>query len=472
MSSGDPGFSALYYLVNLKANHNFHLTIQSMKQTILVFALGWLLIHAGCRKNNPDPDNGGTGLPIMDTAWAYTQDLYLWYKFLPGNLNIRSYSDPNELMKAIRKYSTEPGFSGPVDRWSFALKKSEWDDISAAITTDFGINIFFKTDSDLRVSHVEPGSPAYEAGVRRSWRITGVNGNTTINTQDATIQRIVTAVYNSSAVQLDFVKPDGNGQSLALSAAQYAENPVYLDSIYQVGAKKVGYLVYTSFLGNIQTVKNRFASVFNNFSSEDIDELIIDLRYNGGGYVELQNELANYLVPAAGDKGTMIKQQFNDKYGALLDTTIHFSKKGSLNLDRVFFITTKNSASASELLINSLQPYIETKLVGKPTTGKAVGYFNIGVGDWYIFPVSFRSLNKNNEGNYFDGLAVEANVNDGLDKGWGDTEEACLASALHYIGTGSYSNISPRHQPDILLEENNDLLNRRFKGAIEQKKIR
>ncbi len=443
-----------------------------MKQITLVFALGLLLINAGCRKNNNNPDGGGSGSAVMDTAWAYTQEIYLWYKSLPGNFDTRSYSDPNELMQSIRKYSIEPGFSEPVDRWSFALKKSEWDDISAAITTDFGINIFFNTESDLRVSHVEPGSPAYSAGVRRSWRITGVNGNTTINTQDATIQRLVTAIYNSASVQLDFVKPDGNEESLALSAAQYPESPVYLDTVYQVGAKKVGYLVYTSFLGNIQSIKNRFASVFNNFSSGGIDELIVDLRYNSGGYVELQNELANYLVPAAGNNGTMIKQSFNDKYSSLMDTTINFSKKGSLNLDRVFFITTKNSASASELLINSLQPYIETKLVGKPTTGKAVGYFNIGTGDWYIFPVSFRSVNKNNEGNYFNGLAVEANVNDGLDKNWGDVEEACLASVLHYISTGSYSNISPRQQSDMLLEKNNDLLNRRFRGAIEQKKFR
>ena len=247
---------------------------------------------------------------------------------------------------------------------------------------------------------------------------------------------------------------------------------MYLDTVYNVGAGKVGYMVYTSFLGDVKTIKNRFATVFSNFASEGINDLIIDLRYNSGGYVELQNELSNYLVPASGGNGLMIKQRFNDKYSDMMDTTINFSKKGNLELNRVFFITSKNSASASELLINSLQPYMETKLVGKPTHGKAVGYFNIGVGDWYIFPVSFRSVNKDNVGNYFNGLPVEANVNDGLDRNWGDVEEACLASALHYISTGSYSNISQRKQrEDLQLEENNAPLNRRFKGAVEHKKF-
>lgn len=441
-----------------------------MKRIALFLVTCILLVNAGCRKNNTNEPT--TSSAVMDTAWSYTKELYLWYKSLPANLNLRSYDDPNELMQAIRKYSIEPGFSDPVDRWSFALKKTEWDNVSAAISKDFGISIFFNSDSDLRVSHAEPGSPAYSAGVRRSWRIVSVNGNTTINTTESTIQRIVAAIYNSASVQLEFIKPDGDEASLSLTAASYQENPVYMDSIYQVGTKKVGYLVYTSFLGDIPTVKTRFANVFNKFTSAGIDELIVDLRYNSGGYVELENELANYLVPATGNGGLMIKQGFNDKYSDLLDTTIQFSKKGALDLNRVFFITTKNSASASELLINSLQPYMETQLIGKSTHGKAVGYFNLGAGDWYIFPVSFRSVNKNNEGNYFNGLPVSANVNDGLDKNWGDTEEACLASTLHYISTGSYSNISPRQESDELLQENNGALNKRFKGAIEQRKFR
>lgn len=432
-----------------------------MKYLMLIGLTVAFLIHTGCRK-----ESGGGDVQVNDSALMYSREVYVWYKSLPGNLSGRTYSDPTKVMQAIREYSIEPGFPDPVDRWSFALKKSEWNNISAAIARDFGLSIFFRSENDLRVSHVEPGSPAYGAGIRRSWRITGINGNTTINTNEETIQRIVNAINNSATVQLNLIKPDDSETNISLTAEQYAEKPVYLDTLYAIAGKKVGYFVYNSFLGSIPTIKNQLAGVFSGFAAENIDELIVDVRYNGGGFVELQNELANYLVPAAGDKEIMLREKHNDKYAEILDTTINFAKKGSLSLSRIFFITTKNSASASELLINSLQPYVETKLVGAPTHGKAVGSFNITVGDWYIFPISFRILNKNNAGNYFGGLPVEANVRDGLDRDWGDVEEACLASALHYIETGSYSNLSARKRSDMLLEENNDKLSKSFKGAV------
>ena len=200
--------------------------------------------------------------------------------------------------------------------------------------------------------------------------------------------------------------------------------------------------------------------------------MIVDLRYNGGGYVELQNELANYLVPSAGNHSIMLQEKFNNNYSALFDTTINYQKKGALNLNRIFFIITKNTASASELLINSLKPYMEVKLIGRASHGKPGGYFNIGGGDWYIFPVSFRSVNKNGEGNYFNGLQPDATVDDGLDKPWGDVNENCLASALYYIGHGAFSRISPRVQQDTRLESGNDVLDvKRFKGAVRNLKM-
>lgn len=190
-----------------------------MKQYILVLSLAIACLGMGCEKDKNNRNK--VARAIMDTSWAYTQEVYLWYKSLPSDIGLNNFTDPNDLMEGIRKYSIEPGFSEPVDRWSFALKKDEWNDISNAITKDFGISIFFNDENDLRVSHCEPGSPAYRAGVRRSWRITGINGNTTINTGDAAIQRIVDAVYNSASVKLDFLKPDNTEETLTLTAEQY-----------------------------------------------------------------------------------------------------------------------------------------------------------------------------------------------------------------------------------------------------------
>ena len=430
-----------------------------------------MFLFYGCKKENNNSGNTTAEDKIKDSAWSYAKDLYLWNINLPSDFNARTYADPDAIMKALRPYSTEPGFSDPVDRWSFAIKKKEWDDLSSGISGDFGLGIFFMSDNDLRVSYVEPASPAAAAGIQRSWRIVSVNNNATVNTDDATVSRITDAVFNSSSTSFTFKKPDGTDVDIALTAKTYQEEPIILDSVYINGGNKTGYFVYNSFLGNIGNIKNRLTNIFNTFSAVGVTDMVIDLRYNGGGYVELQNELANYLVPAAGNNSVMLKEKFNDNYSALFDTTINYQKKGALDLNRIFFIITKNTASASELLINSLKPYMDVKLIGRASHGKPVGYFNIGVGDWYIFPVSFRSVNKNGEGNYFNGLQPDATVDDGLDKPWGDVNENCLASALHYINNGAFSRISPRMQQDVNLENSNTALDvKRFKGAVGERR--
>ena len=430
-----------------------------------------MFLFYGCKKENNNSGNTTAEDKIKDSAWSYAKDLYLWNINLPSDFNARTYADPDAIMKALRPYSTEPGFSDPVDRWSFAIKKKEWDDLSSGISGDFGLGIFFMSDNDLRVSYVEPASPAAAAGIQRSWRIVSVNNNATVNTDDATVSRITDAVFNSSSTSFTFKKPDGTDVDIALTAKTYQEEPIILDSVYINGGNKTGYFVYNSFLGNIGNIKNRLTNIFNTFSAVGVTDMVIDLRYNGGGYVELQNELANYLVPAAGNNSVMLKEKFNDNYSALFDTTINYQKKGALDLNRIFFFITKNTASASELLINSLKPYMDVKLIGRASHGKPVGYFNIGVGDWYIFPVSFRSVNKNGEGNYFNGLQPDATVDDGLDKPWGDVNENCLASALHYINNGAFSRISPRTQQDVNLENSNTALDvKRFKGAVGERR--
>lgn len=452
----------------------------------LLFLLVTLIFLASCRKDNNNNVSQSTidslrradSITLVenltkDTAWLYAKELYLWYKTLPSNFNVRSYSDPNAIMNAIRAYSVEPGFTDPVDRWSFATTKKEWDDVSSGISGDFGLGIFFNTANDLRVSYVEPKSPAGIAGIKRSWRFTSINGNTTIDTSAANISRIANAIQNSNAGTFIFHRPDNTDTTITLATATYQEEPILLDSIYTTGSSKVGYLVYNSFLGDIATIKSRFSTLFNKFSTQGVTDIIIDLRYNGGGYVELQNELANYLVPSTGNGGIMLKESFNDKYSRYYDTTINYAKKGSVNLSRIFFITTKNTASASELLINSLKPYVDVKLVGRASHGKPVGFFPLSAGSWYVFPVSFRSVNKNGEGNYFNGLQPDAVVSDGLEKNWGDVEENCLASALHYISSGAFSRISGREQQDGSVEANNVTLGgKKFRGTVDKRLLK
>lgn len=447
---------------------------------ILVMVTG-LGVFSSCQKNidatavATTTDTASTATnKIKDSALLYARDIYLWYNQIPSTFNAQSYSDPNAIMEAIRAYSIEPGFSTPVDRWSFAYKQQDWDNVSSGISQDFGLNVFFRASDDLRVKLVEKESPAGKAGIKRGWRITKVNGSTNITTSNTDF--LITNIFESNSTSFTFQKPGGTTADITLNAATYQEHPVILDSVYTTSTKKAGYLAFNSFLGDTTEIYNNFQRIFNRFSSQNVQDVIVDLRYNGGGYVSVQEKLADYLVNASGNGNIMMTEKYNDKY-TQYNSTARFRKLGPLNLSRVFFIVSNNTASASELLINNLKPYMEVKLVGPSNTyGKPVGFFPIPVGDWYVFPVSFRTVNKNGEGNYFNGLSLDNKVADGLDKDWGDASEACLASVLKYINTGGYTIMSAestaRYQADPLVEKSNlQFEEPSFKGAIASKRL-
>ncbi len=402
---------------------------------------------------------------LKDSVLLLTKDIYLWNTQVPAAFAARSYGDPNKIMEAIRPFSVEPGFSQPVDRFSYAMKKTEWDNISAGMSSlgstvsadgDFGLTVFFKAEGDLRVRLVEPNSPAGISGIHRGWRITKINGSSDINTSNSNF--IVDNIYNAANVSLTFQKPDGTLVTIALSQAHYKNKPVYLDTVYNINNKKIGYLVFNSFLGKVNQQFSDFQRVFSRFASEGIADVIIDLRYNGGGFVSVQEKLANYLVNSSANGGIMMKQEYNANNSGNNETT-KFNKSGSLNMSRIYFIVGRSTASASELLINNLKPYMEVKLIGGTTYGKPVGFFPIPAGDWYIFPVSFRTTNKNGEGNYFNGIPVNSPVADGLDKDWGDLTETSLASAIRNITSGSFrSQIQQEYMEPANVARGNQIL--------------
>src|SRR4026208_2449961 len=132
-----------------------------LKNRLFIIISFFIFGILSCKKNNdvitqPTPVED----KLKDTVVLDSKDVYLWYNQIPATFNGRSYDDPNAIMEAIRQYSVETGFTDPVDRWSFAVKQSEWDDISSGIGGDFGLGAHFITDGDLRVKYVEKESPA------------------------------------------------------------------------------------------------------------------------------------------------------------------------------------------------------------------------------------------------------------------------------------------------------------------------
>ena len=441
-------------------------------------------IFISCKKNKDTiaptpliqtPDSTAIAAKIKDSTLLIAKDFYIWYNQIPSTFNAQSYIDPNAVMVGLRAYSNEPGFNSAVDRWSFGVLKTDWNQLSGGFgnvnnttsTNDFGLSVFFRVEGDLRVKLVERLSPAGIAGIQRGWRITKINGNTDIITANATF--IINSVYYSPNSTFTFTKPDGTSVDIALTAAKYAQQTVYLDTVYNIGSKTIGYMVLNSFLGDTAKIYNDFQRVMNSFSSQNVSDIVIDLRYNGGGYVSVQEKLADYLAPASANGNVMMKETYNNKHQNY-NTTLYIKKTGPLNPNHIFFIVTQSTASASELLINNLKPYMNVKLIGPGNTdGKPVGFFPISVGDWYIFPVSFRSSNSAGYGGYFNGFTVDGQVADGLDKNWGDPTEACLAKAIKYITTGTFiAQGQEIYKEDPAVISGNQILDKpSFKGTVD-----
>jgi carboxyl-terminal processing protease len=450
-----------------------------MKRIFLLTLLIACILGA-CKKEkstspppDPQPPEVSEADKVKDTSLEIARDIYLWYDKIPSTFDPRSFADPNKVMEGIRQYSVEPGFADPVDHWSFGIKKAEWDNVSGGISKDLGLGIFFMATNDLRVSYVEKESVAGLAGVQRGWRITKVNGSTAINTNSQTnINFIVDAIYGGSQANISFTKLDGTTVDLSLTPSSYNERPIILDTVYSAGGKNIGYFILNSFLGDTTEIKNGFNSIFAKFAARNVTDVIVDLRYNGGGYVLLQEELANYLAPTSENGKKMYSQSYNNKYSQY-NRTENFAKKGAVNPAKLVFIISQNTASASEALVNIMIPHAEVKTVGpSASNGKPVGFFNVPVGDWYVFPVSLRIVNSLNQGSYFKGFTPDKIVMDGLDKPWGDLSEDCLASAYKYLTTGGFraeTRDNLRNDPEMI-RTYNLLQSNKYKFMVESRK--
>src|SRR5450432_4065713 len=186
----------------------------------LFIIINFIGICTSCKKNKdnttpaPPIDTSAIATKVKDSAVLITRDFYIWYTQIPSTFSTQSYADPKAVMEGLRAYSIEPGFSGPVDKWSFGVLKSDWNQLSGgfgsvnntASNGDFGLSVFFKDSSknDLRVKLVERLSPAGIAGIQRGWRITKINGNTNITTAPANVTFIVNNVYYSTSSTFTF----------------------------------------------------------------------------------------------------------------------------------------------------------------------------------------------------------------------------------------------------------------------------
>ena len=378
----------------------------------------------GNQGNQGQQGNQGTQEPEVNWTWIYAgnfaydmmDDCYLWKKEIKSKLKAWANNinvDPIAKVKTIR-YKDSNG--DDIDRWTEVLDDyaSFIGDVSGVSTT-YGYDFFhFEQDENkydralATVRYVYPGSPAEEAGIKRGDIIVKVNG----------LDIPINFVGNSGYLDTDFIYSEmiysssctltlSTGATVSMTAREMVENPVILSKVLDNGEKKIGYLHYTSF--TIESCQY-LIDACKQFKAEGVKELIIDLRYNGGGYVFTEELLMSMLAPQAAvtagevfameiyndelmaefeEEGESTESCFKTIHNYPSDTNVELSfdtSDANLDLDKIYVIVTDDSASASESLICCLKPFYQDNLVvlGKQTHGKfcagyiieAANYFN------------------------------------------------------------------------------------------------
>ncbi|SEW50421.1 S41 family peptidase [Chitinophaga arvensicola] len=405
---------------------------------------------------------------------------YYWYSSVPTiNPFDSKYAKAADLLTEMKGYAINPATSAPYDHYSFLdtdgtltnqLMNGVAEQNASANPTKLGFDVGFSipsgaTKATIYVKYADKNSPAGKAGFDRGWEITSVNGTTNFPTDLTQLQTLYNTILTSSNLSLGVVKNDGTKATITLNAATYNINPVLFDTVYTVkkGSQdvKVGYFVMYTFSsvtndkGEPTFSKTALDQTIAKFKAQGIQHLIVDFRYNGGGATTTAEYLDNAFAPASAAGKLMYTYKYNDKIMqnlavTKLDAQANFNAAtGGMGLQSIFFVVSGATASASELTLNNLKPYMPVQLIGKKTYGKPVGFidFNITMYDndhkpvylADLYAINFETVNSLGNGGYYTGIPVDVEAVDYVNVPWGvTTVDQNLRQAISYITTGQY----------------------------------
>ena len=362
------------------------------------------------------------------------RDWYLWNDLLPANISIGDFDSPEELLAFLTTFSPDDGSGQPVDRFSFiTTAAADAAFLGEGQFEGFGFISRFIAADDLRLAVVYADGPAGMGGLARGQRILELNGRTIAEIQAA---EGVNAVFDTSPVDFTLREPDGNEFTVSIAQGVVTIDPVPLLRIIDAGGgRNVGYFRLAQF---ISTAEPEFDTIFSALIAAGVNDLIIDLRYNGGGLVSTTEELADYLGGDIAENLTFSETRFNADKAASNNRTAFFSRLGnSLSLSRLAVISNSGSASASEMIPNGMDPHVDVVYVGSATSGKPVGQIGLEFCEKVIRPTAFQLFNADGFGDYFDGLGPDCPAADDLNIPMGDDTDPNVIAALSYFDTGS-----------------------------------
>lgn len=406
-------------------------------KTLLLYLLIFSLYS--CRKSDDRPDYPAGSQEninswILDSMKVY----YYWNTSLPGNPGLNT--DPATFFKGIKN---------GADRFSVLVNPDFPESYPPSLVHTLGFDWITLQAGDgqiqTMISLVVPGSGADDQGLVRGDVIKTING---IVPSAGNIASLTTNSITKQSADLELAGKTG---IIRVSRLTYAEVPLYTYKVFQSGGQTYGYLFLNSFEN---TALPQLKKAFTYFKQQQVQKLILDLRYNPGGSVPVAAALAAMIAQHTTEGATFVEYRGNSKagsrkssFGAELnklpaDQHIDFAGLSGyrLNLNRVYMLTGSHTASAAELLINSLRPYITVVQSGQQTLGKDMASFVIKdyrnpqiVPKWEIYPMIFKLYNASGQGDYSKGL-VPDQIADELAvlplKRFGDLSDPLVQSCL------------------------------------------
>ena len=446
---------------------------------VLFLSLTALIITGACEKEIPnDNTDPAVEKPGEISLFIYggLKDVYLWYDKV-DKLDNDYFADTDDFYSYLNDFGAdyESLFYdllyqyGTIDKWSWIV--DDWEElensfagISESIGYDFRLVQISNSDQVFGyIRYVIPDSPADNAGLVRGDLFTRVDGEL------ITIDNYRDLLFNNTSYSLTLASISNGqinetGTTDVMTAVVLQENPVHYSEVMDIGGVTTAYLVYNSFTPNFDLQLNQ---QFEDFKSQGVNRLILDLRYNGGGSIRTAIYLASMIYNTNTSEVFSISE-WNDKYNEYFeyeygpDALKYFFAEviektdpetqetvqtpiANLGLDELYVITTNNTASASELVINGLEPYMDVIQVGTSTRGKYVGSITVKDYDaqgniitshkWAMQPIVLKIANSNGVSDYVNGLAADVQATEDYANllPFGNENEPMLKATIDYI---------------------------------------
>ncbi|NLI36399.1 MAG: peptidase S41 [Bacteroidales bacterium] len=453
----------------------------------IVLLLG-VALFCSCKSSKDDEGNSKTEYEKCNEwiAGVMRSD-YLWKSNIPADNKLDYTASPETFFYTL--LSDKDGKHTSSKNYYYSYIETNKDYTSSKTINDdtnsYGVSFVRYSIVDKsgaaqdyeydRVMYVLSGSPAQTAGLSRGDWILKVDGSD-INIKNADYKKLMSGASRTLTVLHKY--SDAHTASITLPASTAVDNdPVFYSSVIDVNGKKVGYLVYNQFASGPHdnykdhTYDNELITLFNS-KFKNVDEFILDLRYNPGGYLSCARLLSRLLVPESSKSelfckltdanGDITKYNFKD-----VDNNSDYPLGGftSLNLQRLFVIMTGSTASASEATFNGLTPYMNIIKVGLTSEGKNVGSVNYDGDDkyaWDIQPITFY-ITSAADNDYSAGITPDNQKNELNDEdnpnflALGDENEYLLKTALNIIGGNAQGNKALKSQ-NIVGTNNTELI--------------